>query len=76
LSESSFNPRADGQFKVIAESGGRQYYELRAFEIVREGAEAVEMDGDHATYHEKLKMAISLLALARAVTPVGMPAAV
>lgn len=74
LKESVVNPRTDSSIQIIAETGNRGYYEARAFEMVRAASEALEDDKDEASYHENMKMAISLLALARATVPVTVPA--
>lgn len=67
------NPRSDTGMKIIAETGNREYYEARAFELVNLAGEALTMDKDIDTYHSNMKLAISLLALARATVPVAEP---
>lgn len=51
LSESAFDPNQPGPLKVITDLQNAEYYRMRAIELIREG---------------QLKLAISLLALARA----------
>lgn len=70
LMESVINPREDGGIKIIMETGNRGYYEQRAFEMVERASEALELDKDTEAYHSNMKLAISLLALARATVPV------
>ncbi len=67
LAECSFDPRADGPMKIVADVGRRDYYEIRAFELVREAQECLEMDKSIDGYHDKMRKAIGLLALARVV---------
>lgn len=61
---------------VVVDVGDRRYYEMRAFELAREAGESLEIDKDSLMYHAKMKMAMSLLALARAVTSAEEPVAV
>ena len=63
LSESHFNPNKPGLFQIIIGIGNPAYWETRAIELVRE-AQVNETPGSKQ-YHELLRDAISLLALAR-----------
>ena len=74
LKESVVNPRTDVGFQIIAETGNRGYYESRAFEMARAASEALEDDKNEAAYHDNMRVAISLLALARATVPQVVPA--
>lgn len=62
LSESRFNPKADTPLSVICQTTDNVgYYELRAVELIQEARRC-----NGAIYMEKIKLAISLLALAKA----------
>lgn len=52
--------------KLIVDANNREYYELRAAEMMREADDALGVDNNTKTYHDKISMAISLLVLARA----------
>jgi len=62
LSESHFNPNAKGLFQIIVDIGNPNYWETRAIELIRE---AQGNKPGSKLYHELLRDAISLLALAR-----------
>lgn len=65
-----FDPRAEQTpFHNIAVTAGPDYLHNRAMEIIREGIDAFDMSGDTSTYHEKMSLAIGLLALAKTTMP-------
>ena len=84
LNESVFNPDIQGPLKIVFDVADPRYYELRALELIQEARQCINRikmyNPDHIvdpvreleyTYHEKLKQAISLLAMARAYESFG-----
>lgn len=70
LSEAAFDPREEGTpLNVIATTAGRNYHTNRALEMIREASDALELNGEASTFHEKMRMAMGLLALAVAEAP-------
>lgn len=61
----AFDPRKPGPMKAIVESGDRNFWELRAIELIREAQDAIEQ-GHNNFYHDQITRAISLLALSKA----------
>lgn len=61
LVESVFDPRDSGPLSVVTEIGTVDYLTTRAIELIRESQGSKD-----AIFHQNVKMAISLLALARA----------
>lgn len=73
LLECLHDPREpEGVFQNIATTAGRDYHQNRAIEIIKNGADALEYDNDHKTYHDRMRLAIGLLALAIAETPTAV----
>ncbi len=72
LTDSSFNPKKPGPMKIIVDVGGNDvdYYLKRAIETVHNTREMRKCGRGLAM--PKLKMAISLLALAGALEVIGM----
>ena len=64
LSSAVEDPRADGPLNLIATTAGRQYLEMRAVEMIRESIDAFELSGEVNTYMSKMRMSLTLLALA------------
>lgn len=66
-----FDPRAEQTpFHNIAMTAGPDYLHNRAMELIKEGVEAFDINGDTETYHDRMQLAIGLLALAKAEMPV------
>lgn len=52
-------------FSLVVSMNNSEYYELRSLELIQE-AQLCAKAGKFLDYHDKIKQAISLLALARA----------
>lgn len=65
-----FDPRAEQTpFNSIAVISGPDYLHNRAVEFIREAVDAFDINGDTETYHNRMQLAIGLLALAKAKMP-------
>lgn len=70
-----FDPREEGTpLHVIATTAGRDYHVNRGVEMIREAVDALELSGEAKTFHEKMRMALGLLALGIAEAPPLPPA--
>ena len=65
LTSCAFDPRKPGPMAIIADSGGPEYYEQRAIELIKEAQNIMKGPPDYQNhYDDKLSSAIRLLALA------------
>ena len=62
LRESLINPRKAGPHKIVVDMGSPSYWETRAIELIMEAQAGI---AGCPRYHENLKLAITMLALAR-----------
>lgn len=58
------NPREEKTpFRLIADTAGREYHQLRAIELIKEGVEGADIGESAEFCEERIKLAIALLGL-------------